>query len=94
MWYHATYSVTFLTHLYALTLHFFFRAVTRPKNGVVALRYPLLAVAVEADAASPFVNVYDLERRRIVRWIDRWQQGQVTRTNGLIYDVQGRYSVR
>ena len=59
---------------------------------MVALRYPLLAVAVEADAASPFVNVYDLERRRIVRWIDRWQQGQVTRTNGLIYDVQGRCS--
>ena len=38
------------------------RAITRPKNGVVALRYPLLAVAVEADPANPFVNVYDLGR--------------------------------
>ena len=56
---------------------------------MTALRYPLLAVAVEADSSNPFVNVYDLERRRIARWIDRWQQGQVTRTNGLVYDLQG-----
>ena len=60
---------------------------------VVALRYPLLAVAVEADASSPFVNLYDLERRRIVRWVDRFQRDQFAPLKRCAHDVQGGDSI-